>query len=141
MEIAAHAVQEQLVAVARRNGGKAGIGITVVFSSALEGCEILPGCKRWSIVVQDETSKQPRCDPTAVARMSYKPAVKAPVLVPLSDEYFRQVTGAQVTEDWYPMRLGRVTSTGDVRNLAFGSATPTVREEGREAEAVLQSAG
>lgn len=141
LEMSAHAVHEQLVAVARRNGGQAGTGITVVFSSALEGCDLLPGCKLWSIVVQAEPSKQPRRDPTAAARMSYKPAVKARVLQPLSDEDLRQVTGAQVTEDWYLMRFGRVTSTGAVRILALGSDTPTVREEARDAEAVVQSSG
>lgn len=141
LEISAEAFAENLVAVGRRNGGQAGTGITVIFSADLEGSDLLPGCKRWTIVVQPESSKQARRDPSAASRLSYKESVKRRVLEPLSREGLRQVTGAQTTEDWYLMRFGRVTSTGAVRVLAVQSAIPTVREEAGNADAVLQSAG
>lgn len=73
--------------------------------------------------------------------MSYKPAVNTQVLQPLPDEYFRQVTGVQLSEYWYLMRFGRVTSTGAIQILALGSDTPTVREEAIDTKAAFQSAG
>lgn len=127
--------------MARRNGGQAVTAITVVFSSMLEGSDLLPGCKRWCVVVQADPSKQPRRDPSAASRMSYNSTVKALLLRPLSDEDLLQVTRAQVTEYWYLMRFGRVTSTGAVQILALRSGTPTVQEEARDAEAIVQSAG
>ena len=57
LEMSAKAECEGVVVVARRNGGQAGTGITVLYSSEFEGDVRLPRCSTGTVVVQPEVTR------------------------------------------------------------------------------------
>lgn len=140
MEVSAEAGNEGLVAVARRNGGQAGTGITIVYSKNVEGDPRLVGCERGVVVVQTEAGKTARRDANASARMQYSSLVSTRVLKPLQSDALRQLTGEQATDDWFLLRFGRVTSTGAVRVLSLRGPDMAMRTEATAADGELQSA-
>ena len=140
-EVDAAADSEKLIAMGRRNSGQLGTGITVLFSADLEGKCTLPGCKRKCIMIQKKAKRQKRLDPGSAARLNYLKAVQGVVLKPVQQSRLRQVTGAETTEDWYLMRIGRVTSTGASRLLSLSSNDLQTRADASAADVEVGQAG
>lgn len=115
LQVSAVCDQEDLVVVARRNGGNATTGGIIMYSKNLEQREELPMFKRDFIIVAPGTAIVTDHDVNSAARVQYASDVLDVVRAPLRALHVRELTRREATEDWYVLRFGLVTSTGAAR--------------------------
>lgn len=93
--------------------------MTVIISQQLEGKRSLSGCMRRCIVIQKESKKKRRVHHGSATQVNHTNGVQEMLVRPVYGNGLQQVSGAKETEDWYLVRVGRVTSTGASRSRVF----------------------